>query len=324
MTPIVRARILSLALSALACTPDVELLRSASDAAPPDARGPRWSIVASGSGSDLRAVWGAAPNDVWAVGDGGAALHWNGAVWSPTFTGTGASLTGVWTAHASDAWAVGNNPGDGSPVVLRWDGVRWAPAMMPLRGRTSLRGVWGGGPDIVWIVGAAEPPDASVTRWDGARWTPEFIGAMRPPDFARIAGASAADVWAAGEGPFAFHRTPGGWEPPVMAPRGLTLNGALCVTRDGALWAASTTNVVLRYAGAAWTSYPLELTAVRGLWCGQANAVWAVGDGGTARWNGSAWVASPAPRPGLTSVWGASNGEAWAVGPRGTIMRYGN
>jgi hypothetical protein len=321
MTPYARA--LSLSLAALACTPDVELLRTAADANAPDARAPRWTLVASGTSSDLRAVWGAAPDDVWAVGDGGAALHWNGAAWSPTFTGGAASLTGVWTAHASDAWAVGTNPGDASPVALRWDGFRWAPAMMPPRGRSAPRGVWGSAADSVWVVGAPESPDTAIARWDGARWTPEFLGAMRPPDLAQVAGASAFDVWAAGEGPLAFHRAASGWEPPVVAPRGVILNGALCVTRDGALWAATTGNAVLRFAGATWTSFTPGLTRVRGLGCGQSDSVWAVGDGGrAARWNGAAWSSTAVPRPALTAVWGANNGEAWAVGPRGTIVRY--
>ncbi len=34
--------------------------------------------------NDLYGVWGAAPDDVWAVGDHGTVIHWNGSDWSVT------------------------------------------------------------------------------------------------------------------------------------------------------------------------------------------------------------------------------------------------
>ncbi|MBK6535930.1 MAG: hypothetical protein IPF99_42285 [Deltaproteobacteria bacterium] len=63
----------------------------------------------TGSLSTLYGVWGAAPNDVWAVGEGGTILHWDGARWSSIPSNTTATLRSVWGASAGDVWAVGDN-----------------------------------------------------------------------------------------------------------------------------------------------------------------------------------------------------------------------
>jgi len=41
-----------------------------------------WKRVPSGTKDYLWAVWGAAANDVWAVGEAGVMAHWTGTAWS--------------------------------------------------------------------------------------------------------------------------------------------------------------------------------------------------------------------------------------------------
>ncbi len=62
----------------------------------------------------LYKVWGAAANDVWAVGAGGVALHYDGSAWS--FVDT-LSFVNLFTVH--DGFAVG---GDSSGTVLHLSG----------------------------------------------------------------------------------------------------------------------------------------------------------------------------------------------------------
>jgi photosystem II stability/assembly factor-like uncharacterized protein len=43
--------------------------------------GATWTIQDSGTTATLRAVWGYSDVDVWAVGDGGTLLYWDGTEW---------------------------------------------------------------------------------------------------------------------------------------------------------------------------------------------------------------------------------------------------
>ena len=53
-------------------------------------------------------MWGSDATNVWAVGDGGTILKWNGGAWSPQISGTAQFLYGVWGGDATNVWAVGN------------------------------------------------------------------------------------------------------------------------------------------------------------------------------------------------------------------------
>jgi hypothetical protein len=58
-------------------------------------------------GVDLYAVAGRSSKDVWVVGQFGFAMHWDGTSWEAVDTGCGEDLAGVWVSPAGDAWAVG-------------------------------------------------------------------------------------------------------------------------------------------------------------------------------------------------------------------------
>ena len=58
-------------------------------------------------GGALFGIWGSTSNNVWAVGDDGALIHWNGAYWQGSSSNTAKHLRDVWGSGASDVWAVG-------------------------------------------------------------------------------------------------------------------------------------------------------------------------------------------------------------------------
>ncbi len=58
-------------------------------------------------GNTINNVWGDFGADVFAVGDGGTILHYNGSVWSEMTSGTTQDLEGVWGSSGSDVFAVG-------------------------------------------------------------------------------------------------------------------------------------------------------------------------------------------------------------------------
>ena len=59
-------------------------------------------------GNALNAVWGAGPADVFAVGDYGTILHYDGTAWKKMTSGTTNRLWGVWGSSSQDVFAVGD------------------------------------------------------------------------------------------------------------------------------------------------------------------------------------------------------------------------
>ena len=58
---------------------------------------------------------------MFAVGNGGLIVHYDGSNWSTMVSGTSNILNGVWARSASDVYAVGQNG-----TVLYYDGTSWS------------------------------------------------------------------------------------------------------------------------------------------------------------------------------------------------------
>jgi len=195
--------------------------------------GSRWSQVPSPSpggarGSGLSAVSAVSAAGAWAVGCYGfnvntgasttLALHWDGTRWAQVATPSpgaahSACLEGVAALSASDAWAVGfftPNPTSGAqkPLVLRWDGARWAQVPSPSPGDTlvtELTSVDAISATDAWAVGdvfngTSQTQRTLVFHWNGTRWARV---ASPSPGFSALYGVSAvsaSDAWAVGAG----------------------------------------------------------------------------------------------------------------------------
>ena len=83
------------------------------------------SAVPAGTSANLNDVWGTGPNDVWAVGDGGTVLHYDGSAFAPVASGTTVDLKAVFTARPDDVWIGGDGP-----TLLHWDGTSMTPVTL--------------------------------------------------------------------------------------------------------------------------------------------------------------------------------------------------
>ena len=54
-------------------------------------------------GNSLYGVWGSSGSDVFAVGDAGTILHYDGSAWTPMSSGTTDSLRGVWGSSGRES-----------------------------------------------------------------------------------------------------------------------------------------------------------------------------------------------------------------------------
>lgn len=140
--------------------------------------------------SPLRAIAARASDDVWAVGDGGAAWRFDGAAWARVETGVTSDLRDVWSLSRDDAWAVGDD------AALRWDGAAWRRVALPVV--VDVSRVHGRGASDVWMIGRSEAPSRSwALRWDGVAIRVDTAGLPAGYD-ARGVWAGADAVWLAG------------------------------------------------------------------------------------------------------------------------------
>ena len=132
-------------------------------------------------------VWGRNERDVWAAGDEGLALHFDGSRWSRVETGTRARLTTVHGAD-DDLFVVG---GTGNAILLTLaDGALadQAPPFLP-----PLNGVFALGGGAALAVG----DDALILERRDGTWTEDLVPSTSP-DLHAVASDARGEAWAVG------------------------------------------------------------------------------------------------------------------------------
>ena len=124
----------------------------------------------------LNWVHGTSASDIFVVGDAGPALHFDGSAWTLQPTPTTEALWGVWGAAPDDVWAVGGR-GNASSVatLLHYDGDAWASVPLPEFQRpnvTALFKIWGTAADNVYAVGRS----GVILHYQGESWVEEASG----------------------------------------------------------------------------------------------------------------------------------------------------
>jgi len=158
----------------------------------------------------LTGVAAAARDDVWAVGTGGLALHYDGDEWSqvpvPKVNGNDVALARVRILAPDDLWAVGHttrDSGDRRPVALHWVDDAWKVIDTPAGDIAQLNDVTrtSGGSTVAF--GSAE---GGALSFYGLRLSPD--GPARPLSlppgkdalYGTVASPTARDLWVVGVG----------------------------------------------------------------------------------------------------------------------------
>jgi len=241
----------------------------------------------------LYAVCAARYDCVFAVGDGGTIIHWNGQRWQEMESGTGLRLYDVWGSSGTDVWAVGGQgPYEGAPpdsLLLHYDGQRWS--RQAIGAREALRAVWGAGPNCAVAVG----PESVIFRWDGQQWT-----TLAAPEGDRL---HFTDVWCSGPDDIwpvdtrvLYHWNGVNWErAETGASRGVD---KVCGVSPAEVYCAGP-RCVARFDGQTWTAItPPDLyydEDVDAMWASGPDSLFvAINDFGNlmsrlCHWDGSVW-----------------------------------
>ena len=286
-------------------------------------------------GPDLRGIWGSGPNDVFAVGDDGTIVHYDGATWSEMDSGTTRDLKGVWGGRPNDVFAVG-----GSGTILHYDGSSWSA--MSSGTTCDLKGIWGTSGTDVYAVGCS-----SVFRWDGSNWSEmchlEPTVSHLPRLLHDIWGSSSTDIFVAG--PYTITHYDGTTWSEIW--RGNDNYFDISTTCYG-IWGSSSSDVfalinryaewdryaeVLHWDGASWSEVWHHYVAnpslpgpenVHSVWGSSGSDVFVVREAGKiVHYDGADWsdMTSGTTRS-LLDVWGSGPNDVFAVGRNGTILHY--
>jgi hypothetical protein len=111
------------------------------------------------TGTDFHDIDGNSKNDIYAAGDRGTLLHYNGSSWSTVATPGCVALNAVWPDGKGSAFIAGD-----SGTVLK---VKNGAVTQSWRlGDGNLQGIWGFGEDMVFACGDL----GTVLMYDGAEW----------------------------------------------------------------------------------------------------------------------------------------------------------
>jgi hypothetical protein len=107
-----------------------------------------WFSAFSPTNYDLRAIAGSTDSDIWAVGDFGKILHYDGGTWTVLESEISVTLWGVWVAITGEVFVVGN-----SGYAARYDG-KGGFKELHTGVISNLYGVHGVNAEQVWAVGS--------------------------------------------------------------------------------------------------------------------------------------------------------------------------
>lgn len=308
----------SLALLTAACNGD-------DGADDDDATTVEWRLIDSELPAALLSVWGAGPDDVWAVGGdlrdgtGPLVVHYDGASWSRVPTGV----------DGGDLWWVFGF--EGGPIfmggtggrILKYDGGTFTTMDTP--SAATVFGLWGSSPTDVWAVGGELGTRGGFAwRNDGSNtWTPEPSLPVETASTAavwKVFGTRADDVWLVGSGSVSFQ-----WNGTTLTEGQTGVGGSLFTVHGrGGRYAAVGglgSGVIVEYDGNTWQDVtpPSVISGLSGVVLGANEVGYTVGQFGSVfRRDAGGWHEEPTvlTAENLHAVWMDDEGGVWSVGGR--------
>jgi hypothetical protein len=274
-----------------------------------------WTSAVHGTQVGLRAIGGTSDDDVWLFGERATVLHWDGKqLASVGFDNVGETFTSLYVAPSGEIWAAGTGGlaayrspggrlargsisanhniwsmwgsaandlwavGDGGEID-HYDGMNWRSVSSPTN--MSLRAVTGTSATEVWAVGdGGTILHLTQSGWEIVPSDAGADGGALTADLYAVYSAAPGDVWASGDGPTTLRLVNGVWtKGPDIGFRAASFWG----TGPRDIWAVgSTSNVVARFDGTAWTLRDSGATPwLSAAWGTPSGAIWAAGWGGT-------------------------------------------
>ena len=300
--------------------------------------GVQWCEMAYYDCTILNGIWGAAPDDVYAVGffncyeTYGVIYHYNGASWGKMDIPTRDRLEDVWGASATDVFAVGYNYETLNSSILRYDGTTWIKMESPEK--VILNAIWGSSASDVFAVGTnSETCYPAILHYDGTIWREWTCPILDTNNLWDVWGTASDNVYAVGDYGAILHYNGISWS--VVVPPEIGVGSLF------AIWGSSPTDIyavgchnnnIRHYDGTSWRHVG-EFThdyCFYGIWGSSPNDIFVVGHdystSGSAilHYDGKGWtdIGDVLRATSPMGVWGSSRDVYFAVTEDGYILQY--
>jgi hypothetical protein len=260
----------------------------------------------------VEALWGFAPDSVFAGGRGGFFWGFDGSAWSAQ-PSPNCDIQAIWGAAANNLWAAGPhwNGTDWVGGAFNFDGSSWTQS--PASFDYYIEALGGVSENEVYLAGDGE----QLARYDGSSWSDLNTYFVTSRSLNAVWGTSTSDVWMLGDEGTILHYDgnaltdhSGITDKPIFDAWGAGPNDIYAVGAGG---------LILKYDGISWTeqAHGLPLDYLHAVWGTSANDVWVGSDGGLfARFDGSSWTEysiSHITNRTITDLWASSLTDYFAV-----------
>jgi len=121
--------------------------------------GNQWQFMESHTQKSLLAVWGTSSDNVYAAGEEGVMRHYNGEIWETVETNIKNTLCGIWGTRPENIYAVGEHG-----TILHYDGISWQRHYT--RWYDRLNTIWGRNALDIYAAGE----NGLMLHYDGLEW----------------------------------------------------------------------------------------------------------------------------------------------------------
>jgi photosystem II stability/assembly factor-like uncharacterized protein len=284
--------------------------------------GTRWNSQISPTTNNLKDVWAISENDVWAVGDGGTIIHYDGSGWTINSQGlTDKNLRGISGCDATHLYAVG----DSGTVLIYSGGPNWGQDGTFISSK-NLYCVTVLDPTHVWCAGPRydDGTGGHIYKWESATgWELEHT---RGEPVWGVASLPGNYVWTVGDWGEVSERAPDGtWNDYQLLAR-TYIYGVSALAPDKVFMAGNDGFIYRGPLPGAERFIPVDKMGQKLHDIDMLDALhgWAVGNNGTILFhNGIGWINQHTNvNRDLKGVSALSANSAWAVGSSGDILYY--
>ncbi len=317
--------------------------------------GERWQQVYSDSSNEFVGVWGFDANNVWASGDdgtilffdgsswsvqrensaqtfvrdgwaasptnafallGGSVLRYNGSSWTTSTTTAASTLWDIEGSSGSNVYAVGSDR-----TVVRFNGTTWSTITPPssVASTVDFRGLWLNGTEL-WVAGDS----GTVARYNGGTsWS--VFSTPSTTTLLDIWGTSSTNIYAAGINGTLWRYDGSGW---AEIDTGVSDNVlAIDGLSDGSFWVTTNGAQILFSNGNAFGESPPSLGDLRAAWAADNIARYYVAGRQLygQRFNLTGWVTFAAANGSFDQIvndmWGSSSSNVYAAATGGRVLR---